>query len=56
MQPEGSMTLLPLDEEEISTIIKNLKNKSAPGHDGISPKTIKSLANKLVPLLVHLIR
>lgn len=53
--PTDTIWLQPPDEHEVATVIKNMKNKSAAGHDGIGPKPVKKLAAKLVPLLVHLI-
>jgi len=49
------MFLDDVDEEEIATIIKGLKN-SSPGIDGICPSIVKHLALELCPLLCHMIR
>ena len=53
--PCGSMKLDAPTSDEIHSIIKCMKTNSAPGHDGINVATVKKLAPKLVPLLVHLI-
>jgi hypothetical protein len=50
-----SLTLHAPSIEEIMSIIKSLRNKAAPGHDGIHPKVIKNLSSELAPLLSHLI-
>lgn len=55
LQPQQSMLLKAPDASEIANIIKQMKNKSAAGHDGIGPKVVKKLATKLIPLLLHLI-
>lgn len=55
LQPQNSLVLIPPDAVEVSNIIRQMKTKSAAGHDGIGPKVLKTLSHKLVPLLVHLI-
>jgi hypothetical protein len=52
--PLESMKLDPPGIQEIATIIKTMKNNSAPGHDGITPKVIKCLSKELLPLIHHL--
>lgn len=54
-EPSNSIVLQLVSEDEVYSIIKLMKNKSASGHDGIGPKAVKSLAPKLVPMITHLI-
>jgi len=49
-----SMVLEDTTEEEMKEIIASLKN-SAPGLDGIKAMHIKSIANEISPILVHLV-
>jgi hypothetical protein len=53
--PHESIKLDPPGNEEIATIIKTMKNSSAPGHDGITPKAIKCLSQEVTPLISHLV-
>jgi hypothetical protein len=53
--PLESMKLDPPGKDEILSIIKAMKNNSAPGHDGITPKAIKCLKQELSPLIHHLV-
>jgi hypothetical protein len=55
-QPDNSMVLLPPDEEEVFSEIKLLRDNSAPGHDEVSVKTLKSLISIATPVLTHLIK
>lgn len=41
-------------EQEVVTVIKSLKNSSAPGLDGIKVVHIKALCNLISPIIVHL--
>ena len=50
-----SIFLNPPTSTEVQSIILSMKNNSAPGHDGIDVKTLKSLAPSIVPLIVCLI-
>lgn len=50
-----NLFLQPTTENEIISIISNLKNKSAPGPDGISSELIKCVHQHIVIPLVHLI-
>lgn len=50
-----SIFLAPTSNKEVSKSIQKLRANSAAGHDGISPKIIKCLRYKLVPLMVILV-
>lgn len=51
----SSIFLHPVDNEEVSAIIKKLKPSASAGFDGISPRVVKRLRYDLVPIFVHLI-
>lgn len=52
---QSSMFLTPPTTREVQTIIKSLRNSTAPGHDNIGPKVTKRLAPALSDLIVHLL-
>lgn len=52
--PVNSMVMLEATEEEVESIIINLKTDSAMGWDGISTKIIKMTRNIIVPLLTRI--
>ena len=49
----NSIYLSPVTENEIYKIVQSLKN-SAPGHDEISPQTLKSSVNYILSPLTHI--
>jgi hypothetical protein len=49
-----SLYLFPTSNAEVAELINSLKTNSAPGIDNITPKVIKRLKFKLVPILVCL--
>lgn len=50
----NTFALLPCDEHEVRNIIRNLKNTSAVGWDGIPNEVIKVCLHVLTPVLVHI--
>lgn len=52
---QSSMFLRPTNENEIKTVISNLKSKKASGYDNISVSMIKKAQAKLATILKHLI-
>jgi hypothetical protein len=50
------MSLIPPDDEEITTQIKTLRNNSAPGHDKVRGIVLKMLTATVTPILTHLIK
>ena len=51
--PSSSMFLFPIDEDEIISLVKSLKNNVAPGIDGITNKTLKIIAEQIAKPLTH---
>ncbi|CAK1542480.1 unnamed protein product [Leptosia nina] len=54
LHPSNSMVLLPIESEEIHTIISNMKENCAVGWDGIPSALLKSCRHILVPVLTHI--
>ena len=52
---ECSFRIQPVKEEDVLKIIKDLKNSSATGVDYIDTKTIKLIAELIVPVLTHIV-
>ena len=52
---ECSFKISPVNEEDVLKMIKNLKNSTATGVDDIDTKTVKLVADLLVPPLTHVI-
>lgn len=53
--PSNSLILLEVDNDEVDSIISNLKPDSATGWDGIPVKLIKLCRHVLVPIITHII-
>lgn len=49
------MHIYPTSAKEIVSIITNLKNNTAPGHDGIKITTIKAIKDQIAPILAFII-
>lgn len=54
ISPCNSIFLKPTNPQEIYTIIKNLKNKSSPGFDGLTSDIVKKTSNHIIDILVEL--
>jgi hypothetical protein len=50
----NSMFLSPVSTFDIIKIIKSLKNTNSVGHDEVSTKVIKNVANIIAPILCHI--
>ena len=50
-----TMRLRPVHPEEVSKIIKDLKNSKSTGTDNIDTKIIKLIADDIVPAVTHIV-
>lgn len=54
LSQSNSLYLTPTDVYEVDSLIKNLKNDSAPGMDNLTPTLIKYIRNSILEPLVHI--
>lgn len=54
VSPPNSLSLLEVSEEEIRTIILDLRSDACAGWDGISPKLFQLSVNTLTPIITHI--
>ena len=52
---ESQLIFIPVEEQQVLTIINSLKDKSSYGHDGISNNLIKRIKDVLIRPLTLLI-